>query len=177
MTREYSEHLKSAEWAQRRVRRLARSGHQCEACGCRERLHVHHLTYARIYNEDIDDLMTLCQLHHSLAEQLVEGRDLSRNGDPQDLARKTLRLLGVDSRFASPRKKFAVKRKNTKGHHSAMELIRTLNRREFEDYVKTSYKGKVSPRKILIAALARYDKFHSRGAVMKPQPGRRGAFS
>lgn len=36
----------------------------CEECLCREAVHVHHLTYARKYNELLTDLKALCKKCH-----------------------------------------------------------------------------------------------------------------
>lgn len=36
-------------------------------CGTKKRLQVHHKTYKRIYNENLErDLITLCRFHHQL---------------------------------------------------------------------------------------------------------------
>jgi hypothetical protein len=60
----YEEYLKTSEWAQKRDQALERDGHRCRACNSNEMLHVHHRTYERRGNEDLNDLTTLCQSCH-----------------------------------------------------------------------------------------------------------------
>jgi hypothetical protein len=61
---EYLAYLKSPQWRALREQVLARDKYQCFECGARGRLEVHHTTYARIFKEDIDDLITLCRACH-----------------------------------------------------------------------------------------------------------------
>jgi 5-methylcytosine-specific restriction endonuclease McrA len=69
----YAEYLETAHWADRRDRKIAASGGQCDRCGFygqRDqdgRLHgldVHHLTYETLGHEDMSDLETLCRTCH-----------------------------------------------------------------------------------------------------------------
>ena len=57
------------DWPQRRKQRLEIDGYRCVVCkrGADEiRLEVHHLTYARLGNEDVQhDLMTVCAECHA----------------------------------------------------------------------------------------------------------------
>ena len=66
----YQKYLESDEWRDRRNKRIDLDEHKCQICGARHNLEVHHLTYARIFNEDIDDLITLCDKCH----RTVHGR-------------------------------------------------------------------------------------------------------
>ncbi len=67
----YQKYLRSEEWKMRREQRLKIDNYTCQMCGTKEKLVVHHKTYARIFNEDMDDLITLCDPCH----KKVHNRD------------------------------------------------------------------------------------------------------
>lgn len=60
----YDDYLASDKWREKRQRVLQRDGFKCFACGSDVDLNVHHLTYERIYQERIEDLVTLCRSCH-----------------------------------------------------------------------------------------------------------------
>ncbi len=60
---EYQRYLESADWQHLRQRVLRRDGHACRFCGARAS-EVHHLTYARIFNETEYDLVAVCGACH-----------------------------------------------------------------------------------------------------------------
>lgn len=93
MNREYLEYLGSEEWMVKRGRRLAIGKGRCAVCGVEEGLQVHHLTYERIFREEMGDLLPLCERHHEAAERLVREGKLSRVGDVLFLATETVRLI------------------------------------------------------------------------------------
>ncbi len=93
MTEEYAEYLNSDDWKAKRLKRLAISKFRCCACGSSNAMHVHHLTYQRIFNENMDDLLPLCSDHHKVAERLVKKGLLNRNGEVLFLATETIRLI------------------------------------------------------------------------------------
>ena len=66
MSEEYDEYLKSPEWLRRRERRLFNDGYRCMMCGSAKNLNVHHITYDHVYNEPMEDLVTLCNRCHSI---------------------------------------------------------------------------------------------------------------
>ena len=61
----YDLYLQSKEWKQKRSEVLFRDGHCCQLCGDEENLRVHHLTYNRIGDEALFDLVTLCSYCHA----------------------------------------------------------------------------------------------------------------
>ena len=61
----YDLYLQSKEWKQKRSEVLFRDGHCCQLCGDEENLRVHHLTYNRVGNEALFDLVTLCSHCHA----------------------------------------------------------------------------------------------------------------
>jgi len=90
MNSAYSNYLNSPGWQIKRIKRLELSRFKCEACAATVGLEIHHLTYERIFNEDIDDLMALCRTHHRLAESLVKSGEVARSGDIVEIRNKTL---------------------------------------------------------------------------------------
>lgn len=63
----YQEYLQSPQWIQKKFKVFARDGYQCQQCGTGKNLVCHHTTYDNIYNERLDDLLTLCKrCHHDI---------------------------------------------------------------------------------------------------------------
>lgn len=73
--------------------RMKLSGWKCEACGANQLLQVHHLTYDRIFQEPMEDLMVLCRLHHEAAEEMVKKGVVRRTGCVVRLRTDTLRMI------------------------------------------------------------------------------------
>lgn len=69
---DYQKYMQSSAWRKKREKVLKRDGHVCQVRGCKVNsgLHVHHLTYKRLGNERLSDLITLCSKHH---KQLHKG--------------------------------------------------------------------------------------------------------
>lgn len=93
MNREYELYLQSPAWREKRIQRLKIAKNRCAACAKGKAIHVHHLTYARIFNEEMADLLPLCEPHHVIAEELIKQGTLTRNGDVLFLAVETIRLI------------------------------------------------------------------------------------
>lgn len=64
MTEEYKSYLKSDKWKEIRSTLFKMRGKKCENCSRTKALHIHHLTYDRIFNERLDDLQILCKDCH-----------------------------------------------------------------------------------------------------------------
>lgn len=65
----YAEYLASPEWAARRHAVLDRDGDRCQLKhrGCtRKATQVHHLTYANVGNEPLEDLVSICVHCHEI---------------------------------------------------------------------------------------------------------------
>jgi 5-methylcytosine-specific restriction endonuclease McrA len=61
----YHEYLLTDEWQETRQRALVRAGFRCQTCYARDRLNVHHRTYARLGEESEGDLTVLCEPCHA----------------------------------------------------------------------------------------------------------------
>lgn len=70
-TDEYKRYIHSAEWRRKANERLALDKHTCRVCG-KPAAEVHHLTYDRFRNEQMDDLVSLCHQCHVKAEELYD---------------------------------------------------------------------------------------------------------
>lgn len=64
---DYNEYIRSDEWKKKRILVAQRENHRCQMCGelVVVHYHIHHKTYARFGNEDLDDLMFLCEDCHT----------------------------------------------------------------------------------------------------------------
>jgi len=60
----YASYLMTDHWINKRDAILERDNHRCKQCKKTYLLHVHHLTYDRLGNEDDEDLITLCEDCH-----------------------------------------------------------------------------------------------------------------
>jgi 5-methylcytosine-specific restriction endonuclease McrA len=75
MDDKYKAYLLSNEWKQIRIDLITIRGSKCEKCSKKtNRLQVHHLTYARIYNELAEDLILLCGICHQKAHGLIKDK-------------------------------------------------------------------------------------------------------
>lgn len=61
----YQQYLNSKEWALKKKEVLFRDDYCCQLCGEVENLNVHHLTYNRVGDEALFDLVTLCAHCHA----------------------------------------------------------------------------------------------------------------
>lgn len=74
----YHEYLSSPAWRAVRAQRLAVDNHKCRTCGHTGEtwaLTVHHVSYARLGAEDVqEDLITLCSSCHSAITEAARRR-------------------------------------------------------------------------------------------------------
>jgi hypothetical protein len=69
---QYREYLKTPHWQLLRRDRLFLDNYMCVICHAQRNLIVHHLTYKRLYNERITDVITLCDFCHKI-EHFYKG--------------------------------------------------------------------------------------------------------
>jgi len=70
----YHAYLKSEEWAQIRIDLIELRDSRCDRCNVKRMnkyLHVHHLTYDRIFNEEPGDLELLCVQCHKAEHKKI----------------------------------------------------------------------------------------------------------
>ena len=74
----YDDYLLSAEWYVKKQQTFKRDRHQCRKCYSEKNLKVHHKSYQSLFDENLDDLITLCgschtKLHDAMLENLIEN--------------------------------------------------------------------------------------------------------
>ena len=67
LSKEYLDYMNSPIWKELRDTVIERDDFRCTKCGHKENLQAHHLTYARLFDEKLEDLVTLCKLCHEEA--------------------------------------------------------------------------------------------------------------
>lgn len=67
---EYANYMNSARWTAFREVALARAKRRCRACSSPDDLHVHHLTYERLGNERLEDVVVLCENCHDIVHRI-----------------------------------------------------------------------------------------------------------
>lgn len=92
---DYQRYLASREWAQKREEVRLRSGNRCEHCFNAPQQAVHHLTYERIGNENLSDLMAICNPCHEYLSG--KSNDNPRWGFGVVSARLLIRRYDVES--------------------------------------------------------------------------------
>ena len=78
----YSQYLLSPEWAGLKQLAYMKHGTKC-ICG-RKATEIHHLTYKRIFNERLNDLIPLCGTCHGIYHELEEkAKNCEPTPDPE----------------------------------------------------------------------------------------------
>ncbi|AFO91729.1 hypothetical protein D1822_09875 [Phaeobacter inhibens] len=68
----HEEYLASDKWAVKRRAVMERDSQRCQACLTRDATEVHHLTYDRIFEEPMFDLVAICRrCHEKLHEKKI----------------------------------------------------------------------------------------------------------
>ena len=68
---EYLKYIRSTKWAEKARQRRDLDHDTCQVCG-RSAESVHHLTYDHLFDEPMDDLVSLCNECHQMAENLYD---------------------------------------------------------------------------------------------------------
>jgi len=64
---DYARYINSAEWASRKASYYETHHKECRSCGADEKeIHLHHRSYARIYQEEDGDLIPMCVDCHAM---------------------------------------------------------------------------------------------------------------
>lgn len=74
----YDDYINSPAWRVKRRRALDRDGHLCQGCLESVATDVHHMTYDRLFDELLCDLVSLCQACHQKCHphKDILGREL-----------------------------------------------------------------------------------------------------
>lgn len=163
MNQTYSDYLQSPEWRSKRAQRLKISQNRCAACGSTDKVEVHHLTYARIFNEDMEDLLPLCEEHHEAAERIVRSGSLPRTGDVLFLATETIRLvLSFYPKLSFQKDRFAFGPRNRIQRDLVQEawFMHALRspRKHFKKTVRAKFEGHPRRNALISNAFALYGR-------------------
>lgn len=77
---EYAQYRLSDSWKEKRKTCMALHEYRCQVCGCtqwRRMVDVHHLHYKNVGNENQEDLIPLCTIHHELIHNQPDGYDMA----------------------------------------------------------------------------------------------------
>lgn len=72
---DYEKYIRSSQWRKKADERMALDGGKCCVCG-KAATEVHHLTYVRLGNENMEDLVSLCHRCHEKAEFLYDPKGI-----------------------------------------------------------------------------------------------------
>ncbi|MCD8418864.1 hypothetical protein J2Q11_14130 [Tenacibaculum finnmarkense genomovar finnmarkense] len=78
----YVNYLNSAEWKNLRIRVFERDKNTCQECKNKTAEQVHHITYENLFNEPLEDLVSVCvechsEIHKRLDIEKIEKIKLS----------------------------------------------------------------------------------------------------
>ena len=76
--KEYEEYIHSDKWALKKKEACRIHGRNCFKCGTGKFIHIHHKTYKRLFNENVQiDLIPLCRSCHKRLHKLQRKGDLN----------------------------------------------------------------------------------------------------
>lgn len=64
LSEEYINYIKSNAWNAKRIEAFRHYGNRCYYCDRRKNLHIHHLNYKNLGDENIKDLRVVCEVCH-----------------------------------------------------------------------------------------------------------------
>ena len=65
------EYMQSEKWRTLRFSRLMIAQYKCESCGSFHNLNLHHVTYERLTQEELEDVAILCEACHTKLHNLL----------------------------------------------------------------------------------------------------------
>jgi hypothetical protein len=71
----YKEYLRSAAWKAKKTILFRFFGHRCERCRAKgPEIQVHHVSYKRLFNETVEDLLIVCGPCHLIIHGSTNGK-------------------------------------------------------------------------------------------------------
>ena len=74
----YIEYLNSIEWKNKRIEVFKRDDNLCQECKDKPAEQVHHKTYENLYNEPLDDLVSVCKECHTEIHRLLDIEEMKK---------------------------------------------------------------------------------------------------
>lgn len=71
---EYLTYLDSVDWEKKRQRTFMFKGEECEICGRKDHIHIHHATYDNFKDEKDEDLFVFCKDCHYEYHEYIKGK-------------------------------------------------------------------------------------------------------
>lgn len=103
----YKKYIKSKEWYELKIDLLQARGCKCEKCN-RElqanKLQVHHVTYERLFNERLSDLLVLCGRCHQIEHGIIKRKKYAKT---KDKAKKNVCKLSTIDKIKKEHEKTA----------------------------------------------------------------------
>ena len=65
------EYMQSEKWKQLKLERLRIAQNKCESCGSTHNLHLHHIAYERLTQEELGDLAVVCEGCHTYIHSIL----------------------------------------------------------------------------------------------------------
>lgn len=73
---EYKNYLRGKHWKTFRKRMKREKKYECYICGTKHKLQLHHRSYSKLGEESKNQMLWVCQFHHSLIHKtLWENKD------------------------------------------------------------------------------------------------------
>lgn len=93
----YCKYLESEKWKNFREEVLKRDNYKCTKCGKTENLHIHHISYDNIWDEKLEDVITLCDECHE-KEHSTKRWNKSKNKATKEIIDEMIDSGSVDVR-------------------------------------------------------------------------------
>lgn len=114
----YADYIQSDWWRHRRWLAIRAARGQCQRCGSRQKIEVHHVSYERTFAERAEDLEVLCQPCHGAEHRRLLGKRPKRRRVPKapkpvatgmldDGGARVAEILAARAYLSRPRKKKA----------------------------------------------------------------------
>ena len=135
----YHAYLKSDKWAQIKLDLIEIRGQKCERCGVKRTfryLHLHHLTYERVFHEEPSDLELLCGGCHATEHGIIKPKKKAWTRRKKKLS-TTDKLINKAIRYKIRRLKNKLKAKTitVSTYAYALRAIRSKEKRKFRERV------------------------------------------
>jgi hypothetical protein len=122
---QYNDYMRSEAWRELASAVRHDMGNCCEFChapAAEAILHCHHMTYERFGRENKEDLLVLCELHHSRYHEWFPGRRMPK----MPINQLRPHVFEVLRKYENRQKLLCGKKKKTKVQKAAEGYERTL---------------------------------------------------
>ncbi len=93
---QFGEYIASKQWMELKEERLNKDLHCCVRCKGVNKLTCHHLYYGRLYQEKIDDVITLCSKCHTWIHSVSPPKGIPLFCKQVGLEKALCKPMGID---------------------------------------------------------------------------------